>query len=149
MNSGSTWTIHPGTATTSYLSVSNSTNTSGNISCTTGCTDGGGNSGWTFEIIRIISSGSRAKRVVVNVPLVTPIQPKIYNFGPTNLKIGSVGEAVKELQNFLNSQLNLLLVVDGKFGPKTLAAVKLYQTTHNLVADGIVGPLTKGAMGGV
>lgn len=35
---------------------------------------------------------------------------------------------------------------DGIFGPKTKAAVASYQATHNLSADGIVGPLTRGSM---
>jgi peptidoglycan hydrolase-like protein with peptidoglycan-binding domain len=34
------------------------------------------------------------------------------------------------------------LVVDGKVGPKSVAAIKAFQTTHGLSADGIVGPLT-------
>ncbi|MDQ5971771.1 MAG: Peptidoglycan-binding protein, partial [Patescibacteria group bacterium] len=37
-----------------------------------------------------------------------------YNFGTTTLKNGSKGEAVMELQRFLNATLNLGLVVDGK-----------------------------------
>jgi hypothetical protein len=32
---------------------------------------------------------------------------------------------------------------DGILGPKTLRAIKSYQTHHGLVADGIVGPLTR------
>jgi putative chitinase len=52
------------------------------------------------------------------------------------LKLGSEGEDVKKLQ--------LKLGVDpiGKFGPKTEAAVKGWQSEHGLTADGIVGDKT-------
>jgi putative chitinase len=52
------------------------------------------------------------------------------------LKLGSQGEDVKQLQ--------IKLGVDpiGKFGPKTEAAVKSWQSEHGLTADGIVGPKT-------
>ena len=49
------------------------------------------------------------------------------------LKLGSTGEDVVKLQNKLG--------VDpiGKFGPKTEAAVKAWQSSNGLTADGIVG----------
>ena len=49
------------------------------------------------------------------------------------LKLGSEGEDVKKLQNKLG--------VDpiGKFGPKTETAVKSWQSSNGLTADGIVG----------
>jgi len=52
------------------------------------------------------------------------------------LKLGSEGEDVKKLQTKLG--------VDpiGKFGPKTDAAVKAWQSANGLAADGIVGPAT-------
>jgi len=34
------------------------------------------------------------------------------------------------------------LTVDGKIGPKSVAAIKAFQTTNGLAADGIAGPLT-------
>jgi peptidoglycan hydrolase-like protein with peptidoglycan-binding domain len=69
-----------------------------------------------------------------------------YNFGITTLKNGSKGEAVKELQRFLNAKLNLGLVVDGELGPKTLVIVKQWQKDNGLVADGLVGAKTKAKM---
>jgi hypothetical protein len=66
-----------------------------------------------------------------------------YNFGTTTLKNGSTGNAVVELQKFLNVKLNLGLVVDGKLGPKTIAVIKQWQKDNGLVADGLVGPMTK------
>jgi putative chitinase len=52
------------------------------------------------------------------------------------LKLGSEGENVKKLQ--------IKLGVDpiGKFGPKTDAAVKAFQSSNGLKVDGIVGPTT-------
>jgi hypothetical protein len=66
-----------------------------------------------------------------------------YNFGTKVLKNGSKGEAVKELQRFLNAKLFLGLVVDGKLGPKTIAVIKKWQKDHGLVVDGLIGPKTK------
>ena len=63
-----------------------------------------------------------------------------------NLRQGSKGEAVKELQIFLNEKLSLGLVVDGKMGPATVAAVKQWQNGSGLVSDGIVGPKTRELM---
>lgn len=52
------------------------------------------------------------------------------------LKLGSVGDDVRKLQERLG--------VDpiGKFGPKTDAAVKAWQSANGLTPDGIVGPNT-------
>ena len=69
-----------------------------------------------------------------------------YNFGTAVLKLGSRGEAVKELQRFLNRFLNLGLVVDGQLGPKTIAVIKQWQKNNGLVADGLIGALTKAKM---
>ncbi|MFA5932207.1 MAG: peptidoglycan-binding domain-containing protein [Candidatus Paceibacterota bacterium] len=71
---------------------------------------------------------------------------KSYDFGTKTLKNGSKGEAVKELQRFLNAKLNLGLVVDGKLGPKTIKVIKQWQKDHGLVADGLIGAKTKAKM---
>jgi len=59
------------------------------------------------------------------------------------LKLGSEGEDVKKLQ--------VKLGVDpiGKFGPKTEAAVKNWQSKNGLSADGIVGDKTWGVIMGI
>ena len=56
------------------------------------------------------------------------------------LKLGSEGEDVKKLQ--------IKLGVDpiGKFGPKTEAAVKAWQSSNGLTADGVVGDGTWGKL---
>ncbi|MFA5932042.1 MAG: peptidoglycan-binding domain-containing protein [Candidatus Paceibacterota bacterium] len=69
-----------------------------------------------------------------------------YDFGTATLKKGSKGDAVKELQRFLNDKLSLGLVLDGKLGPKTIAVIKKWQADHGLVADGLVGAKTKAQM---
>ena len=46
------------------------------------------------------------------------------------------GEYVKLVQTLLKQE------VDGIFGPRTDNAVKLFQASTGLKADGIVGPLT-------
>ena len=59
------------------------------------------------------------------------------------LKLGSEGEDVKKLQ--------IKLGVDpiGKFGPKTEAAVKAWQSEHDLTADGVVGDKTWNVIMGI
>ena len=49
------------------------------------------------------------------------------------LKKGSKGDEVKILQKALN------ITVDGDFGVKTENAVKTFQKSKGLIADGIVG----------
>jgi peptidoglycan hydrolase-like protein with peptidoglycan-binding domain len=52
------------------------------------------------------------------------------------VRFGSRGREVSDLQAMLG------IGVDGIFGPKTDQAVRAYQRTHGLKADGVVGPLT-------
>jgi putative chitinase len=58
------------------------------------------------------------------------------------LKLGSEGEDVKKLQ------VKLGIEAIGKFGPKTDAAVKAWQSANGLTADGIVGAGTWSKMFG-
>lgn len=62
------------------------------------------------------------------------------------LNNGSQGSAVKKLQILLNGLGFSCGDVDGVFGKKTLAAVKLYQGHAGLVVDGIVGKDTWGKL---
>lgn len=57
------------------------------------------------------------------------------------LRKGNKGESVKKLQTILVrlGYLNTVKEIDGKFGPKTLEAVKSFQYDKRLVNDGIVG----------
>lgn len=85
---------------------------------------------------------------------VTPAEPKVtaeYTIGMRNLKRGCTGEDVRALQILLkgrgcNGNMN---APDGKFGPNTEGAVKLFQTQEKLGVDGIAGVKTLGRLLGV
>jgi len=53
------------------------------------------------------------------------------------------GAEVLELQKLLNTAGYGILIVDGKFGPKTKEALIKFQLANGLKGDGIVGPLTR------
>ena len=69
------------------------------------------------------------------------------------LRRGSRNVYVERLQQVFASYDELITAtyhagpIDGIFGPKTEAAVKLYQQEQRLVIDGIVGPNTWKALG--
>lgn len=58
------------------------------------------------------------------------------------VKLGSQGQAVKDLQVLLNQTVAAKLTVDGIFGAKTEDAVKTTQSIFFLEIDGIVGAKT-------
>lgn len=66
------------------------------------------------------------------------------------LKIGSVGDVVRQLQDNLNllaqssdpKYAGAILIVDGYYGPKTADRVTSFQQRNSLVADAEVGPFT-------
>ena len=58
------------------------------------------------------------------------------------LKIGSKGFEVKRLQEDLNFCIGSNLELDGRFGPLTFEAVKVFQKLNGLVIDGSYGPKT-------
>jgi len=61
------------------------------------------------------------------------------------VRSGADGHPVRTLQHLLRARGHGV-VVDGAFGPNTLAAVKAFQTSRGLTADGVVGPITWGAL---
>ena len=63
-----------------------------------------------------------------------------------NLKKGLSGDDVKVLQTYLNKN-GYGLTVDGEFGTKSYEAVKKYQQSQKLTADGIAGKNTITALG--
>ncbi len=124
---------------------------------TTRCPQSGGSSGGARQTI--LAPQTFPNPINIPTPNFTPplnpttptnpsdtAQPHTYNFGLSTLKKGSKGEAVKELQRFLNKALTISLGVDGQLGPKTVIAIKKWQKLHGLVADGVVGPKTKAKM---
>ena len=64
------------------------------------------------------------------------------NTGQPTIAPGATGTAVRRLQRALRRTPDLQIAVDGEFGPKTEAAVKLFQQSTGLVVDGVVGPRT-------
>ncbi|MGM7723291.1 L,D-transpeptidase family protein [Metabacillus sp. Hm71] len=64
-------------------------------------------------------------------------------FKSGSLKRGDRGAAVKELQRILTAKGYNTKGVDGIFGANTERAVHQFQKAHGLVADGIVGTVTK------
>jgi peptidoglycan hydrolase-like protein with peptidoglycan-binding domain len=64
-----------------------------------------------------------------------------------HLSLPTIGNAVIALQAQLNLQNNAGLVLDGKFGSLTQAAVREYQASNGLTVDGRVGPQTSGSLG--
>jgi len=60
---------------------------------------------------------------------------------------GSTGETVRTIQTKLKRWGYYTGAVDGIFGSQTTAAVKYFQRTNGLTADGIVGPATLKALG--
>ena len=84
-----------------------------------------------FEIIATPHELARGIRLAIG----TPALPRTYPV----IRRGAHGAAVKELQALL--RLGNTTGV-GDFGPRTEAAVKAYQASRGLVADGIVGLAT-------
>ncbi|WP_405717838.1 peptidoglycan-binding protein [Streptomyces sp. NBC_00046] len=62
------------------------------------------------------------------------------------LQQGASGDGVKRLQRSLTAALGSTVGIDGSFGPATVTAVRSYQTSRGLTADGIVGPATWSAL---
>ena len=62
------------------------------------------------------------------------------------IKNGSTGTHAILLQQDLNYVINAGLAVDGKFGPKSVAALKKWQAVSGLTADGIYGPKSYAVM---
>ena len=56
-------------------------------------------------------------------------------------------QSVREVQEALNALgASPPLLVDGRMGRKTVAAIKVFQVTHGMLADGFAGPKTLTAM---
>lgn len=72
-------------------------------------------------------------------PPPTPIPPTD-SAGRITLRRGATGELVKKVQTKVG------VTADGNFGPKTEAALRVFQRAKGLVPDGIVGPKTWAAL---
>jgi hypothetical protein len=65
-----------------------------------------------------------------------------FNF-TKDLKLGSQGDDVTELQNRLTQEGVYSGPITGYFGPLTVAGVKAYQAKHGISQVGTVGPMTR------
>ena len=61
------------------------------------------------------------------------------------LRRGAKGAEVRQVQEALVA-LGYSTTIDGKFGPDTAQAVKSFQASSGLTADGVVGPATRSAL---
>ncbi len=66
--------------------------------------------------------------------------------GSNTITVGSTGVTVRNIQTRLKALGYPVGTVDGKFGKKTLAAVKSFQALNGLTADGKVGAKTMAAL---
>jgi peptidoglycan hydrolase-like protein with peptidoglycan-binding domain len=66
--------------------------------------------------------------------------------GEPTVRWGSHGDAVVDLQTRLAGRGYDPGTIDGDFGPRTDGAVRQFQADHGLVADGVVAPMTWGAL---
>lgn len=64
----------------------------------------------------------------------------------TNLRVGSRGSAVVQLQTRLTELRYDVGPIDGAFGPSTKHGVIAFQKVNGLARDGIVGPRTRAAL---
>lgn len=79
-----------------------------------------------------------------------PVEGPIRSTNPVHamLRRGDTGPDVILLQQKLATHgRSIHLTVDGDFGPATEAAVKAFQSAEGLIADGLVGPKTREALG--
>lgn len=79
--------------------------------------------------------------ILVLLSTLTPVAMAA-SLGDRTLMMGSAGDDVAQLQQQLNTLGFWAGFVDGIFGPKTEAAVKRFQSSRGLRADGIVGQQT-------
>lgn len=68
--------------------------------------------------------------------------------GRSVLREGQRGESIAELQELLELHFpqDPPLAIDGRFGPKTEAAVRAFQAAEGLAVDGVVGVETLGRL---
>jgi cell wall-associated NlpC family hydrolase len=85
--------------------------------------------------------GKRSVRWAAALAVTAMAAPAAAGASTLDLSMGSSGAAVKQLQARLG------IAADGQFGPQTLAAVRSFQRSHDLPVTGLVGPLTRAALG--
>ena len=81
---------------------------------------------------------------LMNILLITLLQSAA---GAATYRQGSTGEAVRTIQTKLKNWGYYTGAVDGIYGSATTEAVRYFQRTNGLTADGVVGPATLKALG--
>ena len=81
---------------------------------------------------------------LMNLLLITLLQSAA---GAAFYRPGSTGEAVRTIQTKLKNWGYYTGAVDGIYGSATTEAVRYFQRTNGLTADGVVGPATLKALG--
>lgn len=79
----------------------------------------------------------------VNIAVISFAQ----NADAVTYKRGSSGSAVREIQTKLKNLGFYSYTIDGIYGSRTEAAVKRFQSSRGLTADGLAGPATLKALG--
>ena len=108
--------------------------------------DGGGSTQCITPGGTVVSSDKTPRAVHTlfwaNLKVKVPACP--YTEPTSNIRKGSIGSGAKWVQWQLNRKgANPALAVDGIFGGKSAAALKVFQAKHNLEPDGICGKLTR------
>ena len=92
---------------------------------------------------KLASITNRVKNMVGSVGDAIGLDGK---FGVQTIRPGQKSEDVKALQSTLK-KMGADIEVDGDYGPRTRAAVEMFQRANGLKVDGIVGADTKGMLG--
>jgi lysozyme family protein len=105
----------------------------------------GGLSGRIYQLnIRMLKL-LEENRLGVRAPPASQVESSPPVEEPT-LHTGDQGKHVRRLQQALNRTGEVTISVDGVLGEETSTAVRSFQRSHNLPADGIVGPKTWAAL---
>lgn len=91
------------------------------------------------DVIRVWSG----KIITVSPTTYRPTTPYTGTLPKSTVKDGSKGDGVKACQTFLNWCINAGLSIDGNAKSKTVKAIKVYQKTYGLGADGKFGKASR------
>ena len=137
--SGPTTSASAGLNTISFSALSNTLHDN----CTLLVTDAGGNASNRLAV-RPFTVMAMAEASPAPAPAETPTSASESSFKFTKqLKIGSKGKEVTELQKQLTAMILYNGPVNGNFGPMTSAAVKRLQSQYQLPKVGQLGPATR------